>query len=100
MSGESYGNVQSAPIETANMDDLRRLRRDLQGTLDHTAFLAFDLGFVISGREDIDRRIERLQAQYDRLHAPLKAFNYWQSADDTEENFREVLERWMERGRR
>lgn len=98
MSGQAYNGAHSADIgdfvaRRANLADLERLHRDLKATPECEPLADTLLGIIGRIREQ-RQRIEKLDSELARLFAPLHDFAWWQSADGSEDNFRQTLAKW------
>lgn len=97
MSGESYDNCQSEPIDTMifggyALDSMKRMAEDLSraGAED----VAVALRGIVLRIEMIGRQVEEIEQLRNAIYWPMKTFNYWKSADSTEDSFRRALTDW------
>lgn len=98
MSGEAYNGAHVIMLDELigghqSLPDLERMRDDLN-QVPECGPLAAELTAIISFARVERARIAQRQKRADDLFACLHDFAWWQSADGTEDRFRETLAQW------
>lgn len=94
MSGEAYGSVHGDDLEDLlkHEDDLTRMVEDAARLVGHYAPDFVEAVHQIQLRVRAARVL--VESEVNNLHDPMKAFNWWQSGDCGEDQFKAALEEW------